>query len=98
MGNAQKLQLHLSADNYATCKRPNVKASLEKRKCLHTHFTPTRSSWMNMVERFFRDIAVYLRDGSFGSVREVESSIITFLQCEMHRRLATFGMLVEMIS
>ncbi|RMP96818.1 hypothetical protein ALQ13_100928 [Pseudomonas savastanoi pv. glycinea] len=43
------------------------------------HFTPTSSSWMNMVERFFRDITVYLRDGSFSSVRELESSITTFL-------------------
>ncbi|RML29860.1 hypothetical protein ALQ97_100955, partial [Pseudomonas savastanoi pv. glycinea] len=40
---------------------------------------PTSSSWMNMVERFFRDITVYLRDGSFSSIRELESSITTFL-------------------
>ncbi|MDU8490571.1 IS630 family transposase, partial [Pseudomonas syringae pv. actinidiae] len=45
----------------------------------HMHFTPTSSSWMNMVERFFRDITVYLRDGSFSSIRELESSITTFL-------------------
>jgi hypothetical protein len=43
------------------------------------HFTPTSSSWMNMVERFFRDITVYLREGSFSSVRELASSITTFL-------------------
>ncbi|EPM57426.1 transposase, partial [Pseudomonas syringae pv. actinidiae ICMP 19103] len=45
----------------------------------HMHFTPTSSSWMNMVERFFRDITVYLCDGSFSSIRELESSITTFL-------------------
>ncbi|PBM15906.1 IS630 family transposase [Pseudomonas aeruginosa] len=56
-----------------------LRAWLEKHKRFHMHFTPTSSSWMNMVERFFRDITVYLRDGSFSSVRELESSITTFL-------------------
>ena len=73
------LQLHLIVDNYATHKNPKVKAWLEKHKRFHMHFTPTSSSWMNMVERFFRDITVYLREGSFSSVRELESSITTFL-------------------
>ena len=66
-------------DNYAMHKQPKVKAWLEKHKRFHMYFTPTYSSWMNMVERFFRDITVYLRDGSFSSVRELEASIITFL-------------------
>jgi hypothetical protein len=43
------------------------------------HFTPTSSLWMNRVERVFRHITVYLRDGSFNSVRELENSITTFL-------------------
>ncbi|OSO03307.1 hypothetical protein BV356_03957 [Pseudomonas syringae pv. actinidiae] len=73
------LRLHLIVDNYATHKHPKVKAWLEKYKRFHMHFTPTSSSWMNMVERFFRDITVYLRDGSFSSIRELESSITTFL-------------------
>ena len=73
------LQLHLIVDNYATHKHPTVKAWLEKHKRFHMHFTPTSSSWMNMVERFFRDITVYLREGSFSTVRELESSITTFL-------------------
>ncbi|KPW75620.1 Transposase [Pseudomonas cannabina] len=73
------LQLHLIVDNYATHKHPKVKAWLEKHKRFHMHFTPTSSSWMNRVERFFRDITVYLRDGSFSPVRELESSITTFL-------------------
>jgi transposase len=71
--------LHLIVDNYATHKHPKVKAWLEKHKRFHMHFTPTSSSWMNRVERFFRDITVYLREDSFSSVRELESSIITFL-------------------
>ena len=73
------LAVHLIVDNYATHKHPKVKAWLEKHKRFHMHFTPTSSSWMNMVERFFRDITVYLREGSFSSVRELESSITTFL-------------------
>lgn len=73
------LQLHLIADNYATHKHPEVKAWLAKHKRFHMHFTPTSSSWMNMVERFFRDITTYLREGSFSSVRELEASITAFL-------------------
>ena len=75
----KSLQLHLIVDNYATHKHPKVKAWLEKHKRFHMHFTPTSSSWINMVERFFRDITVYLRDGSFRSVRELEASITAFL-------------------
>ena len=73
------LQLHLIVDNYATHKHAKVKAWLVKHQRFHGHFTPTSSSWMNMVERFFRDITLFLRDGSFGSVRELESSITAFL-------------------
>ncbi|EPM65205.1 ISPsy25, transposase, partial [Pseudomonas syringae pv. actinidiae ICMP 18886] len=43
------LRLHLIVDNYATHKHPKVKAWLEKHKRFHMHFTPTSSSWMNMV-------------------------------------------------
>jgi len=77
--NRQYLQLHLIVDNYATHKHAKVTAWLAKHPRFHVHFTPTSSSWMNMVERFFRDITVFLRDGSFGSVRELESSITAFL-------------------
>ena len=47
------LQIHLILDNYATHKHPNVKAWLAKHPRFHLHFTPTSSSWLNMVERFF---------------------------------------------
>lgn len=69
------LQLHSIVNNYATHKHPKVKAWLEKHKRFHMHFTPASNSWMNMVERFSRDIKVYLRDGSLSSVREMEISI-----------------------
>src|SRR6201994_69083 len=48
------LDLHLIADNYATHKHPAVRAWLQKHPRFHMHFTPTSSSWLNLVERFFR--------------------------------------------
>jgi len=46
----------------------------------HLHFTPTSSSWMNLVERFFRDLTEdVVREGSFGSVRELVADIMGYL-------------------
>src|ERR1700740_2101088 len=57
-GNTPKdKELHLIADNYATHKHPEVKAWLAKHPRFHMHFTPTSASWLNMVERFFRDLS-----------------------------------------
>jgi transposase len=50
--------LHLIADNYATHKHPVVQEWLAKHPRFNMHFTPTSASWLNMVERFFRDITV----------------------------------------
>jgi len=47
------LQIHLILDNYATHNHPNVKAWLAKHPRFELHFTPTSSSWLNMVEIFF---------------------------------------------
>jgi transposase len=85
------LQLHLIVDNYATHKHPKVKAWLEKHKRFHMHFTPTSSSWMNMVERFFRDITVYLRDGSFSQFANLKARSPHSWNCEMRSRLAMSG-------
>ena len=52
----KRLALHIICDNYATHKHPVVKAWLEEHPRVHVHFTPTSSSWLNMVELFFRDI------------------------------------------
>jgi transposase len=49
--------LDLIADNYATHKHPDVRAWLAKHPRFVMHFTPTSASWLNMVERFFRDIS-----------------------------------------
>jgi transposase len=48
-----ELELHLILDNYATHKHPKVKAWLAKHRRYHLHFTPTYSSWLNQVERWF---------------------------------------------
>ncbi len=72
--------LHLIVDNYATHKHPKVKAWLAKNPRFHIHFTPTSASWLNMVERFFRDITVRsLRSGVFHSVPELIGAIETYI-------------------
>ena len=68
--------LHLVCDNYATHKHPKVKEWLEKHPRFHIHFTPTSASWLNMVERFFRDITTErLRRGVFTSVPALTAAI-----------------------
>ena len=68
--------LHLIADNYATHKHPAVQEWLAKHPRFNMHFTPTSASWLNMVERFFRDISENrLRRGVFTSVPELVTAI-----------------------
>ena len=68
--------LHLIADNYATHKHPAVQEWLAKHPRFNMHFTPTSASWLNMVERFFRDISENrLRRGVFTSVPELVVAI-----------------------
>jgi transposase len=50
------LQIHVIADNYATHKHPAVQRWLAKNPRVHMHFTPTSASWLNLIERFFRDL------------------------------------------
>jgi len=72
--------LHLIADNYATHKHPTVQAWLDKHPRFHMHFTPTSASWLNMVERFFRDITTErLRRGVFTSVAELVAAIDAYV-------------------
>jgi transposase len=64
--------LHLIADNYATHNHPEVKKWLARNPRFVMHFTPTSASWLNMVERFFRDITEKrIRRDAFGSVAEL---------------------------
>lgn len=75
-----KLDVHLIMDNYATHKHPLVKAWFEARPRYHVHFTPTSSSWLNAVERFFAEITdKRIRRGTFRSVRELQRAIVTFV-------------------
>ena len=72
--------LHLIADNYGTHKHPTVQRWLSKHPRFHMHFTPTSASWLNMVERFFRDITTErLRRGVFTSVPELVAAIEQYI-------------------
>ncbi len=63
-------------DNYATHKHPKVQRWLDRHPRFHMHFTPTSCSWLNMVERFFRDLTENrLRRGVFRSVEELIKAI-----------------------
>jgi transposase len=84
------LSLHLIIDNYATHKHPKVKSWIQWRnrrfqkthgvERIILHFTPTSSSWMNLVERFFRDLTEdVVREGSFRHVRELVAAIEGYL-------------------
>ena len=67
-------ELQLIVDNYATHKHAKVERSLTRHKRFHIHFTPTSSSWLNRVERFFRDLTKKrIRRGAFRSVDELVS-------------------------
>jgi len=75
------LAVHVIVDNYATHKHPNVKAWLAKHPRFHLHFTPTSASWLNLVERFFRDITEErIRRGVFRSVEELKWAIMQYLE------------------
>ena len=74
------LQVHLICDNYATHKHPDVKAWLAKHPRFHLHFTPTSSSWLNLVERWFRELTdKALRRGVFHSVPDLIAKIEEYL-------------------
>jgi transposase len=74
------IEIHLIVDNYCTHKEQSVRRWLDRHRRFKVHFTPTSSSWLNLVERFFRDITQdCIRDGSFGSVKELVRDIEAYL-------------------
>jgi transposase len=74
------LQVHLILDNYSTHKHAEVDRWLKRHKRFHLHFTPTASSWLNQVERWFRDLTdKNLRRGVFASVPDLIASIEAYL-------------------
>jgi transposase len=77
---AKDKQIHLILDNYSTHKHANVRAWLDKHPRFHLHFIPTSSSWLNLVERWFREITdKAIRRGSFTSVQELINAIQEFI-------------------
>lgn len=76
-----EVEVHLILDNYATHKHPKVLAWLKKRPRFKLHFTPTSASWLNLVERFFRDLSQdVVLPGSFQSVPELVAAIWSYLE------------------
>lgn len=75
-----ELDLHLIVDNYGTHKHPRVKSWIRRHPRFHLHFIPTSSSWLNMVERWFREITdKRIRRGAFRSVPELIAAIKEYL-------------------
>lgn len=76
-----ELDVHLIVDNYGTHKHSKVRAWLAQRPRYQIHYTPTYSSWLNQVERWFSLITQRaIRRGSFRSVKELVEKIDSFVQ------------------
>jgi transposase len=72
--------IHMVLDNYGTHKHPVVKKWLLEHSRYHVHFTPTSSSWLNQVERWFAEITrKRIRRGTFRSVRALTSAISDYV-------------------
>jgi len=77
----KELDLHLIVDNYGTHTHPGVTAWLDKHPRFHMHFTPTSASWLNLVERWFREITdKRIRRGVFKSVNDLVMAIMEYLE------------------
>ncbi len=75
------MEIHPVLDNYATHKTPAVKRWFLRHPEYHIHFTPTSSSWLNLVERFFAEITEKrIRRGVFRSVAALEAAIREYLE------------------
>jgi transposase len=75
------LEIHLIVDNASTHKSPPVKRWLQRHPRFHFHFTPTSSSWLNLVERWFRELTQKrIRRGSFTSVVQLVAAISEYLE------------------
>ena len=75
------LAVHLILDNYGTHNHPNVKAWLAEHPRFHLHFTPTSSSWLNLVERWLRELTdKAIRRGVFRSVPDLIAAIEEYLR------------------
>lgn len=76
-----ELDIHMILDNYGTHKHPKVQSWLARHRRFHLHFTPTSSSWLNLVERWFRELTdKRIRRGSFPSVPDLIAAIQEFIE------------------
>jgi transposase len=76
-----ELDLHLICDNYQTHKTPAVQRFLLAHPRFHMHFTPTYSSWLNLVERWFAELTNRkLRRSSHRSVKELEADVTAWIE------------------
>jgi transposase len=75
-----ELDIHLVCDNYGTHKTPAIKKWLSQHPRFHMHFTPTGSSWVNQVERWFGFLTdQMIRRGVHKSVRQLEADITAWI-------------------
>lgn len=75
-----EFDLHLIADNYSTHKHPQVLRWLRRHPRFHVHFIPTSSSWLNLIERWFRDLTdKRIRRGAFKNVPQLIQAIMNYI-------------------
>jgi len=75
-----EIRLHLVMDNYGTHRQPKVQAWLKRHPRFVSHFVPTSSSWLNLVDRWFGELtSKRIRRGSFRSVKDLVEKIDSFL-------------------
>ena len=93
------LDLHLIVDNYGTHKHPRVHSWLKRHPRFHLHFIPTSSSWLNMVERWFREITdKRIRRGSFQNVPSLVAAIKQYIdRRNQHPKVFTWSASAERI-
>jgi len=76
----RRLDVHIIMDNYGTHKTPLIRHWFAKRPRFHVHFTPTYSSWLSLVERWFAELTMkQIRRGAYGSVAQLKAGIQEFI-------------------
>ena len=93
------LDLHLITDNYGTRKHPRTKVWLKRHPRFHLHFTPTSCSWLNLVERWLRELtSKRIRRGSFANVPALVESILGYIgNCNQHPHIFKWTASVDQI-
>jgi transposase len=80
------LELHIIVDNYGAHKHPRVQSWLQRHPRFHLHFTPTSSSWLNLIERWFAHLTQKrIRRGSFHNVRALMQAIYDYIDSNNHK-------------